>query len=171
LGRIEDAQNHRWVCFSETLDPQTLRDYLKVLPDFEDMEFEDVAKAHALQFEDVTSALEFFLEWPDLGFAACLIETRANELDGDLHQILTHAAESLRNKYPLAAVLLWRSMINHALWEGRTSRYGPCVDHLMDCTAADTEITDFGSRLTHDQYMNALRTQHKHKSSFWAKVP
>ena len=171
LGRIEDAQNHRWVCFSETLDPQTLRDYLKVLPDFEDMEFEDAAKAHALQFEDATAALGFFLEWPDLGLAARLIETRANELDGDLHHILTPAAESLRNKYPLAAVLLWRSMINHALWEGRTSRYGACVDHLMDCTAADTEITDFGSRLTHDQYMNALRTQHKHKSSFWTKVP
>jgi hypothetical protein len=171
LDRVEDAQEHRWVCFSETLDPQTLRDYLKVLPDFEDMEFEDAAKAHALQFYDVVAALAFFLEWPDLGSAAKLVETRINEVDGDLYHILTPAAENLRDKYPLTAVLLWRSMINHTLWEGRTSRYGYAVDHLMDCAAADMELTDYGTRQTHEQYLNGLRLQHKHKSSFWAKLP
>ena len=62
-------------------------------------------------------------------------------------------------------------MINHTLWEGRTSRYGHAVDHLMDCAAADMELTDYGTRQTHEQYLNGLRLQHKHKSSFWAKLP
>lgn len=170
LNRVEDAQQHRWVCFTETLDPQVLRDYLKLLPDFEDIEFEDAAKIHAMQFYDVIAALNFFLEWSDLGSTARLIEARINEVDGDLYHILTPAAETLRDKHPLAAVLLWRAMINHTLWEGRTSRYGHVVDHLMDCAAADNELADYGTYKTHEQYLNDLRLQHKHKSSFWAKL-
>ncbi len=170
LDRVEDAQDHRWTYFQETLDVQTLRDYLKVLPDFEDMEFEATAKGHALKFYDIVAALTFFIEWPDHALATRLVEARINELDGDLYNILTPAAESLRDKQPLAAVLLWRSMINHTLWEGRNSRYGHAVDHLMDCAAADMELTDYGTRQTHEQYLNGLRLQHKHKSSFWAKL-
>ena len=127
LGREDDAQNHRWVCFNETLDPQTLRDYLKVLPDF--------------------------------------------DLDGNLYHILAPAAETLRDRHPLAAALLWRAMINHALWEGRSTRYGHAVDHLMDCAAADNEIEDYGAFQSHDKYVDLLREAHKHKSSFWARLP
>ena len=48
LGRIDEAQSHRWERFSETLNANLLRDYLKVLPDFDDIEAEDSAKAMAL---------------------------------------------------------------------------------------------------------------------------
>ena len=91
LDRIDEAQAHRWERFSETLNPDLLRDYLKVLPDFDDIEAEDRAKAKALDFEDLHLALIFFLDWPDLSCAARLIETRAEELDGDLYHILTPA--------------------------------------------------------------------------------
>jgi len=171
LGRVADAQAHRWSSFCDTLDVQTLRDYLKVLPDFEDIELEDQAKAHALQFADLPTALEFFLAWPDLACAARLIEDRASHLDGGLYHILAPAAETLRNRYPLAAVLLWRAMINHTLWDGRSTRYTYAADHLMDCAAVDAEITDYGRFTAHGAYMERLREAHKHKSSFWAKVP
>ena len=171
LDRLPDAQTHRWSVFCATLDRDMLRDYLKVLPDFDDIEVEDEAKAHALQFEDFTTALSFFLAWPDLIFAAKLVEDRAEELNGNLYELLTPAAESLRDRHPRAAVLLWRAMIDYALTEGRTTRYGHAADHLMDCIAADLEVTDYGRFPPHEVFEGYLRERHKHKSSFWARLP
>jgi hypothetical protein len=170
LDRVDEAQSHRWERFSKTLNPDLLRDYLKVLPDFDDIEAEDRAKAKALDFEDLHQALIFFLDWPDLSYAARLIETRADELDGDLYHILTPAAEALREKYPLAAVLLWRAMIDYSLTEGRSTRYGHAADHLMDCAAVDGEISDYGAFASHLSYVDALHTQHDRKTSFWHRV-
>lgn len=170
LDRIDEAQSHRWERFGETLNPELLRDYLKLLPDFDDIEVEDRAKAKALDFENLHLALIFFLGWPDLSCAARLIETRAEELDGDLYHILTPAAEALREKYPLAAVLLWRAMIDHALNDGRSTRYGHAADHLLDCAAVDHEISDYGSFESHLKYLENLRTRHDRKTSFWHRV-
>lgn len=171
LDRIAEAQDHRWTCFCETLNPEILRDYLKGIPDFDDIEAEEQAKAHASCFEDMTRALQFFLDWPDLPGAARLIESRAQEMDGNIYQVLTPAADVLRNKYPLAAVLLWRAMIDWILWDGRSTRYAHAADHVMDCAAADTEIDDYGRFVGHDAYLENLRTLHRHKTSFWARLP
>ena len=170
LDRIVEAQSHRWKRFSETLNPDLLRDYLKVLPDFDDVEAEDRAKAMALEFENLHLALIFFLDWPDLSCAARLIESRSEELDGDIFHILTPAAEALREKHPLAAVLLWRSMIDYALTEGRSTRYGHAADHLMDCASVDGEISDYKSFNSHLRYLESLQVRHDRKTSFWRRV-
>lgn len=171
LDRVSEAQDHRWSCFCETLDSQILRDYLKLIPDFEDIEAEDQAKAHALTFDDVTASLHFFIHWPDLASAAKLIESLSQELDGNLPEILLPAADALRNRHPLAAVLLWRAIIERALWEGGSSHYAQAADSIMDCAAADADINDYGRFASHDAYLESLRNHYKHKASFWARVP
>ncbi len=171
LDRLEDAQDHRWSCFCRTLNSGMLRDYLKVLPDFDDLEHEEAAKAHAMEFGDATAALAFLMAWPDHRRAGALIEARVNALDGDQHEVLSAAAEALRDKHPLAAVLAWRCMINYVLWEGQRARYGAIVDMISECAAADIDGIDYNNRLTHAQYLDALRQQHGHKSSFWTKLP
>ena len=168
--RVEDAQAHRWACFTATLNAQHLRDYLKLLPDFEDIEFEEQAKKHVLTFHSFSNALHFCLKWPDLLTAAQLIEARADEINGDLYHLLTPAAEALRVRHPLAATLLWRAMIDYALLQGRSSRYGYAADHLTDCASLDDEIVDYGQFPTHERYLGRLRSRHERKSSFWAKV-
>ncbi|WP_342069791.1 DUF6880 family protein [Yoonia algicola] len=170
LGRVDDAQSHRWDCFIATLSMQHLRDYLRLLPDFEDVEAEDKAKTHVRAYPDVSTALTFCLEWPDLLTAAQVIEARADELNGDLYGLLTPAAEALRLRHPLAAVLLWRAMIDYALSQGRATRYGHAADHLSDCAALDAEITDYGTFPTHARYLHTLQTRHDRKTSFWAKL-
>jgi len=170
LGRIDDAQAHRWVCFEATLNQIHLRDYLRLLPDFEDVEVEEQAKKHVLHYPDFSSALNFCSSWPDLLTMAKLIETRADEINGDHDLLLTSAAEALRSRHPLAAVLLWRAMIDCALEQGRTSRYGHAADHLSDCAALDAEIADYGAFPPHERYRQALQVRHDGKSSFWAKV-
>ena len=62
-------------------------------------------------------------------------------------------------------------MIPQALWDGRASRYAHAADHLMDCAAADLQITDYGRFLSHADYHEKLRGAHRHKTSFWARVP
>ncbi|MDA3858869.1 MAG: hypothetical protein PF480_11710 [Roseovarius sp.] len=170
LDRLDDAQTHRWTRFCETLNSSYLRPYLKALPDFEDIEAEDRARAHALQFTDAMTALCFLLEWPDHSSAAALIQERIDELDGNHYEILTPAAEALRDRHPLASVLLWRAMINYALHEGRATRYGHAADHLADCGLADAQITEYGDFPTHQSYLQALETRHERKTSFWSKI-
>ena len=170
LGRVDDAQSHRWDCFIATLSMQHLRDYLRLLPDFEDVEAEDKAKTHVRAYPDVSTALAFCLEWPDLLTAAQLIKARAYELNGDHYGLLTPAAEALRLRHPLAAVLLWRAMIDYALSQGRAARYGHAADHLSDCAVLDAEIADYGTFPTHAHYLHTLQTRHDRKASFWAKL-
>lgn len=170
LNRMDEAQAHRLACFHATLHPQHLRDYLKVLPDFEDVEAEDLAKAHALSFQRFPTALNFFFHWPDLLGASKLIQTRTSEINGDHYALLSPIADALRDRYPLAAVLVWRKMIDYALGQGRSSRYTHAAEHLADCAALDVEISDYAGFATHEIYVNTLKTLHERKASFWEKV-
>ena len=170
LGRTKDAQEHRWSYFIKALDQSHLRTYIKALPDFEDVEAEEKARAHVLSYPSFSTALSFFLEWPDLLSAAQLIENRLDEIDGNRYDILAPAAEALRERHPLPAVLLWRSMIDFALGEGRSSLYGHAADHLMDCSVLDDAILEYGTFQSHADYFAALRISHDRKASFWAKL-
>jgi hypothetical protein len=169
LGRHNGAQAHRWLCFENRLSIDHLRAFLKGLPDFEDVEAEDRARAYALTFPDVLRALHFCLKWSDLSTAAQLVKARADELNGDHYELLTTAADALRERHPLAATLLWRAMINFALIEGRASRYGHAASHLNDCDAVAPKVDTFGLFPSHDRYVDELRIRHEHELSFWAK--
>lgn len=170
LGRETEAQAHRWACFTANLNPAPLREYLKTLPDFEDIEAEDRAKQLVMAHKDVAAALNFCLNWPDFLTAAQLIYTRVNEINGDHYVLLTPAAEALRARHPLAAVLLWRAMIDAALTQARTTRYGHAAEHLANCAALDAQIVDYAGFVPHVQYRENLQARHERKASFWAKV-
>jgi hypothetical protein len=109
------------------------------------------------------------LKWSDLLTAAQLVKTRADELDGDHYELLTTAADALRERHPLAATLLWRAIIDFALVEDRASRYRHAASHLNDCDAVAPEIDTFDAFPSHDQYVDEMRVRHQRKSSFWAK--
>ena len=94
---------------------QRLRAYLKALPDFEDIDAEARAAAHALGFKSFSSALYFFVEWPDLAKAAQLVLERGAEIDGNAYYLLDPAARLLEGKHPLAATILRRGMIEDTL--------------------------------------------------------
>ncbi|MEL6523708.1 MAG: DUF6880 family protein [Pseudomonadota bacterium] len=170
LDRPDEAQAHHWLCFENRLSVGHLRAFLKNLPDFEDVDAEDRARSYALTYPDVLSALQFCITWKDLPTAAQLVQARCDEIDGNHYELLTPAAEALRERYPLAATLLWRAMIDFALTEGRSSRYGHAAQHLNDCALAAQEIETFATRPNHDDYVDSLQSRHSLKSSFWTKV-
>jgi hypothetical protein len=167
LGRAGDAQAARWLCFERSLSASHLRDYLKKLPDFEDVEAEEKALDYAKNSKNMIHALHFLVSWPELNRAAALVIQRSKELDGDQYEILPPAADALAAKYPLAAILVLRAMIDFSLTKNRTSRYKHAARHLRDCESLAAAVTDFGTHERHDAYVARLRLEHGRKSSFW----
>ena len=170
LGRASEAQAFRWECFERTLDPAHLRAFLKRLPDFDDLEAEDRAMAHALKFADVHQALAFLVTWPALGKASDLVLHREGEIDGNLYEILAPAAEALGDKHPLAATLLLRAMIDFSLRESRVTRYRHAANHFSACASQAAAIESFRGFETHETYVARLRNEHGRKYSFWSLV-
>ena len=170
LGREEEAQAFRWACFKRSLDKDHLQAYLKRMPDFDDIAVEERAMSHALQYSSVHQALHFLVSWPALDKVADLIQTRADELDGNHYEILTPAADALEIRYPLAATLLRRALIDFALEKRRVKRYRHAARHLQECARLATSIEDFGSFERHESYMERLKITHARKTSFWDLV-
>ena len=135
LGRKDEAQAFRWQCFERTLNSAHLRAHLKRLPDFDDVEAEERAMSYAVRFPNVHQALAFMVSWPALDKAAALVIQRSGELDGDHYEILSPAADALAAKYPLAATLLLRAMIDFSLKKNRVKRYRHAARHFADARA------------------------------------
>ena len=170
MGRADEAQAFRWHCFARALSIPHLRAHLKRLPDFEDIEAEDRAMAHAARFPHALLALSFFTGWPALDRAAALVLARSSELDAEHADILTTAAEALSDAHPLAATVILRALIDFALIKARSNRYGPAARHLVDCEVLAARIDDFGPFVPHFAYVTRLRAQHGKKAAFWAAL-
>jgi hypothetical protein len=168
LGKDEEAQAFRWSCFEKSLNPTHLREHLKRLPDFEDLEAEERALGLVQASPRFHEALWFLVNWPALDRAAALVVTRAVELDGDLYHVLVPAAEALETKHPLAATLVRRALIDFSLGAARSSRYRHAARHLLECQALASQIDDFGSLETHEIYRTRLKAEHGRKTSFWS---
>lgn len=170
LGQSSELHAFRWQKFAEILSVDYLRDMLKALPDFEDVEVEESAKSLALKHDSFNSALAFFLEWPDHWMAANLISTRSEELNGDAYYALTPAADQLQGEFPLAAVLCRRAMISYTLGKAKSTRYKHATRHFLECQSADSQIENYGSFPRHDEFERQLKTKHPRKAGFWRGV-
>ena len=170
LGRGEDAQAARWSCFERSLSDRHLREHLKRLPDFDDLEAETKALAYVEGHKDFLHALWFLASWPALDRAAKLVLQRPKDLDGNRYEILTPVAEALAGKHPLAATLALRAMIEFALDHARSSRFKHAARHLLECASLATNIDDFGKFEMHESFLARMRGKHGKKTSFWSLV-
>jgi Family of unknown function (DUF6880) len=170
LGRAEDAQTARWNCFERSLSAPHLRAYLKRLPDFDDVAAEERALAHAEAARSLLQAVAFLVSWPALDRAANLVVARVAELDGNYYELLSPTVDALAGKYPFAATLVLRAMIDFALTNNRSSRYKHSARHLNECSSLSRAIGEFGRFEPHDAYVARLRREHGKKASFWSLV-
>ena len=170
LDRKEELHAFRWQRFSETLAPAYLRDLLKALPDFDDIEMEEKAKNLVFRHRNFEAALAFFLDWPDLKLAADVITARVDELDGDAYYALTPAAEALQHEHPLAATLCRRTMIRYTLDKAKSTRYKHAIRHFDACASAEANIESYGRFIDHEAFTAELKAKHPRKSGFWSGV-
>lgn len=167
LGQSEDAQRARWTLFEKLLHAGYLKAYLNKLPDFDNDEAEAKALAYAATFRDFHQGLAFLVEWPALDAAASMILARHADLNGDYYDVLTDAAERLESKFPLAATLALRAMIDFALDKARAKRYPHAARHLATCADLAGRIADYAPHPDHTTYVEALKSRHGRKSGFW----
>ncbi len=169
-GKSEELREYLWQSFAETLDAESLRKHLKLLPDFDDSEAEEKALELAEAFPDLEAAIGFLVLWPALARAARMVLSRADDLDGNRYEGLTPAADALSEKQPLAAVLLRRAMIKDALNGAKSKRYRYAARHLAECQSSDATIDDYGSFPGHGAFVAYLKQKHQRKSGFWELV-
>jgi hypothetical protein len=169
LGRLDEAQKKRWRCFELSLSEEFLRDYLKRLPDFDDIEAEERALDYVEAFPDKSAALSFLTSWPALERLAKLILDDVPRVDGSRDDLLDPIAEALCESYPLAANVVMRAMITATLQDSESKRYRHCADYLSSLSGLSTRIKDYGRFEKHDSYMKLLKTQYGHIRAFWDK--
>ncbi|MBU3034084.1 DUF6880 family protein [Tritonibacter mobilis] len=170
LGEEDALRSAMWFRFETKLCAETLRRYLSRLPDFDDDEALEDARIHVRTHLDLVQGLIFCVTWPDPALAADMILSRHAELDGDSYELLTPTSELLKAEHPLAATLIWRSMITFALQNNRAKRYRHAARHLTSCAEADMEITDYATFQSHEAFVDDLRRKHPRKHAFWDKV-
>ena len=167
LDRHDDAQQHRWQVFSQSLSIPILRDYLQRLNDFADVESEVQALRLVEQHPAVLAALEFLVLWPALPRAARHVLQHRRAWDGDAYEIYEPAAERLSADYPLAATVLLRAMVVFALQMRRSKRYRYAADHLRQCELLAARIDHWQGVEPHSSFAGRLREAFAQSRSFW----
>jgi hypothetical protein len=168
VQRVDEAQKLRLAFFQAQLSPSHLRAHLARLPDFDDVEAEDRALDFVAGHNNVHAALAFLVWWPALERAARLVRLRIGDIDGDRYELLDPAAVALEGKYPLAAVLLRRALIEVTLYKGRATRYKHAARHVREIDSLNAQIKDYADFETHDQFMTRLLRTHPRKMGFWS---
>ncbi len=167
LGRRDEAQSLRWAEFERSLSLSLLRDYLKRLPDFEDVEAETRAVAIALEHRNVADALMLLVQMPNLAKADELVRTRLAEFDGRLYEIMLPAAEMLAERHPVAATLLLRRMVDSILERASSKQYLYAARDVRSCEDLAARLPADGSIESHAEFIARLRRAHGRKYGFW----
>lgn len=172
MGDNNGAQTLRWRCFEARLSADILRDYIKQLPDFEDIEAEDRAHALALEKAEPEVALQFFLDWPRLDMASKLIVMHPYRWDGGNWHILPKVAGLLEHDHPLAATILYRALLDNILDRARSKAYGHGAKYLgkLAILAQEIDPTHHSTLIDHATYLAKLKKAHPRKSGFWMRV-
>ena len=169
-SKSEELKAHLWTTFEQTLSAPCLRKYLKLLPDFDDVEAEEAALDFAEAYPHPGAAISFLVNWPSHDRAARVVVSRADALDGNAWHTFTTAADALEAGHPLAATLMRRAMILDTLTGAKSKRYRHAARHLAECQSCDAAIEDYGDFPTHARFHEMLKQDHGRKHGFWRLV-
>jgi hypothetical protein len=168
LGRQSEAQALRREVFERSLSVTHLREYLRRLPDFDDVEAEQQAITHVLAHKDRHQALAFLIAWPNLEAANRLVLETIDQLDGRDYVHLRPAAEVLVAKYPLAATLLHRRLAEDVLRRAASRYYKYAALDVRACESL-SPMLPLGSEVeAHADFMTRLKREHSRKAGFWS---
>ena len=170
LGRKDEGQAVRWRHFERFLSTDHLRAYLKRLPDFDDFEAEQKALDVAAAHKQVARGLAFFIEWRALDRADRLVRERLTALDGRLYEVLRPAAEALEEKFPEAASLLYRRLIESVLERGSSKQYQYAARDLLSCARLAPHLPVPRSIESHAEFVARLQKAHGRKYGFWGLI-
>ena len=171
LKRKDDAQALRWQEFADTLDPAILRLYLSKLDDFAEFDEMDRALLLVHTSEDIYSALEFLIAWPRLDLAVRHVFDNEHRWDGRHTNVLLPAADTLSEVDPLAATLLYRTIVSDVLKLAMVSAYDDAAAALIALNRLEPRLPENSGFTDHRSFMTELRRLHARKQGFWGVAP
>jgi hypothetical protein len=114
--------------------------------------------------------MRFLVEIKDDDRLASLVRKKNDSWDGGMYFYLTPAAELLEQRYPLEASILYRALIDDVMERAQSRYYHHAARYLKQLTILEPHIADYGSYQSQQDYVAAIRHQHKRKSAFWKLV-
>jgi hypothetical protein len=168
LGRQSEAQALRHEVFARSLSVSHLREYLRRLPDFDDVDAEQRAITHVLAHKDRHQALAFLIAWPNVEAANRLVLETIDQLDGRNYVHLRPAAEALAAKYPVAATLLHRCLAEDVLRRAASRYYKYAVLDVRACQGLSSMLPPGSGVESHADFMTRLKREHSRKVGFWS---
>lgn len=155
-GQTALAQEVRWAAFEKRLAVDRLRAFLKRLADFDDVEAEEKALAHAETFPNFSDALAFLTAWPAATHAARLVLARPDQIDPHRPELIDAAARLLEARHPLAATLLLRAAVTDTLRWNRSDRLKDAQRQLAEVESLVVQVGDWGEADSHEAFMDRL---------------
>jgi uncharacterized Zn finger protein len=111
--------------------------------------------------------LAFLIEWRARDRADRLVRERLAALDGRFYEVLRPAAEALEEKFPEAASLLYRRLVESVLDRGSSKQYPYAARDFQSCTRLSPRLPTPGSIETHAAFVARLQKAHGRKYGFW----
>ena len=167
LGRQKEAQDERLATYRKTFSSRILREYLKHLPDFEDIEAEERELDFAMKSNRPLAAFRLLLEWPDFDRAAKLVFRTQIEDVPALKEVSAHLLAELEPRHPLAVTVIYRCAIAENLSWGGRGRVKLAAKLLLDCARLAPFVEDFEDYGSHDEYLDNLRSVRSTRSKLW----
>lgn len=171
LKRKDDAQAIRWKEFERTLRPEILRTYIAKLDDFAEFEETDKALVIVTGSPDIHTALDFLVKWPRLDLAAAHIVRHHGKWDGRQSAILQEAANALSSMDPVAATMLYRTLLDDILRRAASDEYLDAASYFSVLHELQPKLgADFPLK-RHRDYVAEIRERHARKHALWQLVP
>jgi hypothetical protein len=130
MGCKDDAQSVRWRHFERFLSAERMLDF----------ETEQKALEVAAGHKQTERALAFLIEWRALDCSDRLVRERLAALDGRFYEVLRPAAEALEGKFPEAASLLYRRLVESVLDRGSSKQYPYAARDFQSCTRLSSRL-------------------------------
>lgn len=171
LGRKDDAQTTRWDAFQRSMDERFYVDYVDHAPKAEHDTIRTKAIEEAHCQLNPYRAIAFLTWLRDTAALKELVLKYKEKLNGDYYRELTAAADFLAPEEPEAAALIYRSMVTRVLEKGSSKYYVYAARNLRKAEACAQHFRDGQSIVsTHAEYMQALKSKHGRKYSFWQQA-
>lgn len=170
-AQYDQAQTIRLASYWRYLHSGRLRNYLDRLPEAHAIIVEDEALRHAMKFDPVERALEFFTEWTAPEWSARLIIERHMEFKvGSSWRAIEKLAQKIEGISPLAAVVMRRRIIDETLDKRKWAYYAEAARQLLVCKALHLRISCYEKQEPHPAYVSALRSKFRNCYTFWNYV-
>jgi tetratricopeptide (TPR) repeat protein len=171
LGNRDAEAALAWGAFRDARSAESLESLLAVIGhDQRDRVIAESADeiARGERFDLV--GLMFLTEVRRLDEAEAHVLKHVASLDGGFYDWLLPVAQTFESSgKELAAVLLYRSLLDSILRRGQTKTYPHGVKYLRKLDELALGVVDWRGFPTHAEYKSAVRAAHAQKRSFWGR--